>query len=53
MLSGLSSLAGVIGGLVISFELDVLRLPSGPCIVLVLFLVFVASLILGRLRQPK
>lgn len=53
VLSGLSSLAGVIGGLVISFELDVLRLPSGPCIVLVLFLVFVASLILGRLRQPK
>lgn len=50
LLSLLTSLGGVIGGLALSFELDVLRLPSGPCIVLVLFALFGASLAVGRLR---
>lgn len=42
------AMIGVLGGLVLSFELDALRLPSGPCIVLVLVLEFALAALLSR-----
>ncbi len=44
------ALIGVLGGLVLSFELDALRLPSGPCIVLVLVIEFALAALVARGR---
>lgn len=47
LVSWLSALIGVCGGLALSFELD---LPSGPCIVLLLTMMFLLALAFGRPR---
>ena len=50
-LSWAAAVMGVLGGLVFSFEFDALRLPSGPCIVLVLVLEFALAALASRTRR--
>jgi zinc transport system permease protein len=51
VLSWVAAVTGVLGGLVFSFEFDALRLPSGPCIVLVLVLLFALAALASRTRR--
>ena len=43
LITWLTSVTGVLGGLILSFELDRFGLPTGPCIVLVLIALFAAG----------